>query len=196
VALGGVGAHQQEHVGVVNVLIAAHGLVLAVGGHVATHRRSHAQPGVAIHVVGADAGLEELVGYVGFFGQALAGAVKRHRIRPVLFDSLLEPGGHQAHGFVPGGANELAVLADHGVQAAGGRGEDLRQKEALQAQKALVVVFFVALYRKDLAVPDPNVKPAAGAAVPAHRFNPLLATRRLRRARQTREGGQRRSGSC
>jgi hypothetical protein len=131
VRLGGVRAHEEHHVRVVDVLVAAHRLVLAVRRDVAAYRRRHAEAGVPLHVVRADARLEELVRRVRLLGEPLAGAVEADRVRAVLRDGGLEPRRDEPHRLVPARRDELAALAHERTQAAIRRGHDLRQEEAL-----------------------------------------------------------------
>jgi hypothetical protein len=84
VHLGHVVAPQHEDVGVVDVLVAPHGLVHAEGGHEAGHGAGHAEPGVRLHVVGAEPALEELRGDVAVGDRPLPGAVDGHAVLAVV----------------------------------------------------------------------------------------------------------------
>ena len=168
-------ADEEHQVRVIDVLVAAHRLVLAVRRHVAADGRGHAQARVPLHVVRADARLEELVRRVGLLREPLAGAVEADRVRAVLRDRGPESRSDEPHRLVPARRDELAALAHERAQAAIRRAHDLREQEALQTEEAAVMVLAVALDREHLAVADADVKPAAGAAVPAHALHPPLA---------------------
>ena len=194
-----VAADEQEDIGVIDVLVATHGLVLAKGGDIAAHPGGHAEARIALHVVGANPRLEELVGAVRFLRETLAGAVKRHAVRAVLLDALFEAGGHQRHCLVPRSAHQLAVFAHPRVQAAVGGGEDLRQQKPFQAQKAAVVVVLVAAHGKHLAVPHADKQAPSRATVATDALHPRLTTARaggrcLAHARQGTYSGHRRGG--
>ena len=117
VRLGGIGTDDEKAGGLVNIGIGSHGLVLAERGGVAAHSRGHAQAGVAVHVIGAKAALENLVGKVALFGQALARTVPGHRIGAKGVYAVPELGSHEVKGFVPAYGFKGATLgaAPHGL---------------------------------------------------------------------------------
>ena len=114
VRLGGVGADNEKTGGLVYVGIGAHGLVLAEGGGVAAHRRGHAQPGVAVHIIGAETSLEYLVGEIAFFGKALARPIPCNGIGAIGVYAFAKPRGHEIKGFIPAyGFKRSPFLAAH-----------------------------------------------------------------------------------
>jgi hypothetical protein len=112
VTLERVGADDEEAIGVIDVLITTGRLVLAINLNVPACGGGHAKPRVAVHVVGADAGLEQLVSGVRFLDQQLAGAIERDRVRAGFLNRVLESGGGEAHRLVPGGVHESVAFAD------------------------------------------------------------------------------------
>ncbi len=73
--LGWIGTDDEEYFGVIDVLIGTRGLVLTKGLGVAHSRGGHAEPWIAIDVVGAKPGLEQLVGCIALFYVELTRAV-------------------------------------------------------------------------------------------------------------------------
>ena len=69
---------EDEGVGLLQVVIAAHGLVGAKGAHEAHHGGGHAMPGVGVDIVGAEAGLVELGRGIALVDGPLAGAEHAH----------------------------------------------------------------------------------------------------------------------
>ena len=174
VTLVGVGADDEKDVGEVGIGIAPRRFVLAVGGDVAAGRGRHAQPGVAVDVVGADAGLEQLVRRIGFFGEELSRTVEGHRVAAELANAVRESRAHQAHRFVPRRVHEPAVLPDFRRREPARNASQFRQHRALDAEHALVVREFVAAHVDDAAVRHADHDAAAGAAEPAHRLGPTV----------------------
>ena len=173
VRLGHVRADDEEAVGVVHVVVGAHGLVLAEGGDVAHGGRGHAEPGVAVDVVGAEAALEQLVHKVGFLGKGLAGPVEGHGLGVGLV-GLGELGDHEVHGLVPADPDELVAFSQQRVFEPVRRGHDRRQEVALEAEEPLVPVVLVALDGDDLAALDADIDAAARAAITADALYPLF----------------------
>ncbi len=101
---------QHERIGVLDVVIAAHGLVDAEGAHEAAHRRGHAVARVGVEVVAAQPALEQLAGRVGFPDGPLPGPKQADALRAMFANRLLQLVGEQVHGLVPGDFLEVAVL--------------------------------------------------------------------------------------
>ncbi len=82
-APGRIGADQHQQIGFVEILIAAgHGVGAEGAALVAGDRGGHAEPRVAVQVVGPQQPLRELVGDVVVLGQQLAGEVEGDRSGP------------------------------------------------------------------------------------------------------------------
>jgi len=62
--LGHVVPPGDEDIGVVDIFVAAHGFIQAEGGHETRHGAGHAESGIGLDIVGADASLEQLGGHV------------------------------------------------------------------------------------------------------------------------------------
>ena len=169
-----VGADDEEGGGPVDVGIGAHRFVLAERGRIAAHGGGHAQARVAVHVVGLEPGLENLVRQIGFLGQALAGAVPRHGIGAIRINGGAELLRHVIEGFVPRNRLKPAALgaADHGLGHAVGRIEHRDEERALETEEALIVVVGIALDGDGLAVFHADQHAAAGAAVTADALDP------------------------
>ena len=105
-----VRAPQHECVGDLEVVVAAHRLVHAERPHEAHDSRRHAVARVGIEIVGAEAGLEQLVGGIAFPDRPLARAEHADAGRASLFQRILELLGHDVEGFVPRHRREFAVL--------------------------------------------------------------------------------------
>ena len=75
-APGGVGADQNDEIGVVEILIGARHGVGAEGAAMAGDRRRHAQPRIGVDIGRADEALHQLVGDVIILGQQLAGQIE------------------------------------------------------------------------------------------------------------------------
>ena len=85
-APGGVGADQDEQIGLVEILVAAGHHILAEGAAVAGDGRGHAQPRIGVDVGRAEEALHQLVGDVIVLGEQLAGEIEGDRVRPVALD--------------------------------------------------------------------------------------------------------------
>src|SRR5262245_15510803 len=167
-----VGTSYEKAVGMIDVLITAGRLVLAVNLNVPACGRGHAQPRVAVHVIGANAGLEQLVGGVRLLDQELAGAVKRDRVRTGFLNRLLEPGGGEAHRLVPGSVHESVASTDLRREQPSAEVRQCPVHRPLDADHPLVLPEFVAANVYDFAVVHADHDAAAGAAEPADRFVP------------------------
>jgi hypothetical protein len=164
VRLHHIGARDEHQRGVVDVVVDAHRLVLPERRDVAGHCRGHAEPRVALDVVGADARLEELVGRVALLGQELAGAIEADRFRSALGDGPLEALCRRVQRVVPGGLHQPSVVADHGVQGAVADVEDVAVHQPLDAEAAAVPATLQPLDLDDPALLDAHGHLAAGAA--------------------------------
>ena len=88
--IGGVGADDENQVGLVDIFVAGRRRIGAQRLLVAGHRARHAQARIGIDVVGADQALGELVEDVIVLGQQLAGDVEADAVRAVLADRVGE----------------------------------------------------------------------------------------------------------
>ena len=88
--LGHVAADDEDHVGEVDVVVAAGRAVAAEAGAIAGHRRGHAQPAVGVGVVAAEMALEQLADQVDRLGVELAAAVEGDRLRAVRVEDVGE----------------------------------------------------------------------------------------------------------
>ena len=140
VRFGHVAADDQDHVGVLNVVVAARRSVAAEAGAVAGHGGGHAQPAVGVGVVGVQSALEELADEVRGLGVELAAAVEGDRIGAVGVQDVGETFGGVAQGGVPAGCLELfAALCGGCAGISGGRGRgSLAEQQALGANAAEV----------------------------------------------------------
>ena len=172
--LGHIGADDEKAVGMVDVVVGPHGLVLAEGRDIADRGGGHAQSGVAVDIVGAQPPLEQLVDEVAFLGIRLARAVEGHRIGTVLADGIMEFVDHDPHGLVPGDPDEFVAAAQQGILQTIGGVEDGGEKVALEAEEPLVPVVLVALHRHDFAALHPGVNAAAGTAVTTDTLHPFV----------------------
>ena len=105
-----VRAPQDERVGGLEVVVAAHRLVDAERTHEAGRSRCHAMARIGIEVVGAEAALEKLGGRVPLPDRPLAGAEHADRRGAALLEGGLELLGHDREGLVPGDGREVAGL--------------------------------------------------------------------------------------
>ena len=137
--------------------------------------------GVGVDVVGAEAGLEQLVGGVALPDRPLARAEHADAGRALGLERGLELLGHDVERLVPGDRRELAVLGvvavAHPQQRRGqpvGAVHDLGEEVALDAVEAAVDLGLdVAVGGDHLAVLDRDHHAAAGAAEAARRLGPF-----------------------
>ena len=170
--LGHVRAPEDEAVGGLDIVVAAHRLVHAEAAHEAHHRRGHAVAGVGVDVVAAQAGLEQLVRRIAFPDRPLAGAEHADRLRSLGLERGLEFLGHDVEGLLPADRLELALLVElavlHAQQRAGqavAAVHDLRQEVALHAvDPAIDLGLDVAVGGHYLAVAGGDHHAATGAA--------------------------------
>ena len=73
--LSGIGADDKKTMGFLDVGIAADRLIGAKRGEIAAHGAGHAQPGVALDIIGLQAAAHNLLENIGLLGQGLAGTV-------------------------------------------------------------------------------------------------------------------------
>ncbi len=147
--LGGVVAVQHQRVAVVHVRVAGG---LAVGAEALLERGvrgGRAQPGVAVHVRGAQPGLADHRERVVLLQQQLARGVEGVRQRPPPVQQLPGARHHPVHGRVPVARHQLAALGAH--QRCG-------QPVALLALPAV----------QPLGAQSTPVDPVAGLAAHAH----------------------------
>ena len=121
VVLGHVRPPQDEGVGVLEIVVAAHRLVGAEGAHETDHGGGHAMARIRVDVVGAEARLVKFGGGITLVNGPLAGAKHAHprgdllrRLALVLLQALLDRGfpfdGHEVEGLVPGDGLEITLL--------------------------------------------------------------------------------------
>ncbi|MNO61707.1 hypothetical protein D3C76_523610 [compost metagenome] len=178
--LGHVGAPEHEGVGLLDVVVAAHGLIHAEGAHETDHGGGHAVTGVGIQVVGAQARLHQLGGGIAFPDGPLAGAEHADRGRSLLLEGGLELLGHDVERLIPADGGEVAILvelaighAQHGLGQAILAVHDLGEEVALDAVEATVDRRIgIALGRHDAAGLGAHQHGAAGAAEAAGRLVP------------------------
>ena len=96
VAVGRIGADQEEAVGELEVGVGRRRAVGAERARVADGRRGHAQARVGVEVVGAEEALGELGCHVVLLGEELAGAVEGDGVGPVRGDDLAQARGRGA----------------------------------------------------------------------------------------------------
>jgi hypothetical protein len=134
-APGGVGAHQHDQVGLVEIRIDTWHHVGPETAAMAGDGRRHAQARIGIHIGGAQKALHELVGDVVVLGEELAGEIEGDGVRPMAIDHPAKAGGDAIEGIVPGGARERAVgAAQHRMEKPAVEGKRFAQRCALGAQ--------------------------------------------------------------
>ncbi len=114
---------------------------LAVRAEALLHRGRRgrgAQPGVAVHVRGAEATLSEHGEGVVLLQEELAGRVEAVRQRPHLVEQLPGPADDALHRGVPVGRDEFAALAHQGAGQPVGPAPPPRAVEPLRAEPAVV----------------------------------------------------------
>ena len=180
VAVGGVGADQQEAVGEIDVGV-RHGR--AVGSQrplVSGCRRGHAEPGVRVEVIGADEPPRELGAEVVLLGEELARRVEGDRVRSVRRDDLAHPIGREPERQLPRHPLELRATAQ----------ADLRMKEPVRRSQhggemdgfgADVAdvgrMVEIASDLRHAAIADLHQEPATHTAVRTHRRSPGVGVR-------------------
>ncbi len=164
-ALAHVGAPEEIGVAEVEIVVVAHRLVGTEGLHEGGHGAGHAEAGVGVDAVAADAGLHELGGDITLLDGPLAGAEHADLGRAVLLDGFFQLTGDPVVGFVPGDLDKLVALAQQRPGQTVRAGKNLGQEVALDAVEPLVDRRLgVALGGYDLAVAASDENPATGAA--------------------------------
>ena len=173
-AVGHVGADDEEQVRPVHVLIGPGRPVRAERQLVARSRARHAQTRVGLDVVGADETLGEFVGEILRFERHLAGDVKAQRVRAVRVADRAEAAGGLGDGVVDGDSHEIAdaLVVDIGAVEPAGRLDGEGARRAFGAEAAEVGgVVLVAADLDDRVVLDVQLHTAAHAAIGADRFD-------------------------
>ena len=186
VAVGRIGADQEEAVGELEVGVGRRRAVGAQRARVADGRRGHAQARVGVEVVGAEEALGELGCHVVLLGEELAGAVEGDGVGPVGGDDLAQARGRGAEGRLPRHPRELgaAVRAELRVEQPVLGTEHGRQVNRLGADVAEVGrMLGITLHPAHHALGHLDEEPAADAAVGAESPMPRA---RLRHGRASR----------
>src|SRR5215472_4433423 len=173
-ALVGVGAEHKKTIGIIRIRITTRGLVFAVRLHISARCGGHAQTRIAVHIIGADPRLEQLVRGVALLGEQLPGTIEGHGVRPVVTDCFGKLRRHQTHRLVPGSVNEFSVPADFRRGESARDVREFRQHRPLDADHALVVSKFVATHVNYLAVLHPDEHAASRSAEAAHGLVPAF----------------------
>ncbi len=174
-ALGHVGAGDQDHLGVLDILVGAYGAIGAEGAGVADHGGGHAGSGVAVEIGGTYAGPEQLAEGVELLHAHLAGVVAGDRVGAVVRDQLLELVGHGGQGFIPRGLDHLAVPANERGGATVVGQDRLPLVDALRTEQAIVDrISLGASYSDGLVALHADLNAATGSAETAGGVDPLL----------------------
>ena len=112
---GHIVAPGNKDIGMIDVVIAAHGLVQTETGQKSGYRTGHAETGVGFHIVGADTAFEQLGGCIPVGNRPLPGPVHGDGILSVALDRLFHFLGHQIEGLFDGNLDQLSVFADQGL---------------------------------------------------------------------------------
>jgi hypothetical protein len=132
-----------------------------------------AQPGVAVHVRGADPGHPDHTLGVVLLQEQLPGGVEGHRQRPLGGQQLPGPLDDRPQGSVPVSLDQLPVPADQGADEPVGGVVGLPPVQPLGAQPAAVdPVLGPAPYPDDPVVLDGDVHPAPVRAEHTRRLDP------------------------
>lgn len=139
-AVGHVGADDEEQVGLIEVLVRAGRAVRPERQLVAGAGAGHAQPGVRLDLVGPHEPLGQLVRQVLRLQAHLAGDVERDRVGAVLVDDLPQPPGRLGDRHTDGLRHRLLTPLgpDQGRGQPPGRGEQVGGGGALGAELAEV----------------------------------------------------------
>jgi hypothetical protein len=187
---------QGEGVGVVDVLggaglpVAAERLLQRLGG------RRRAQPGVAVQVVGADAGAGEDGQGVVLLQEQLAGGVEADGSRALVVQQLPGAGRDPVHGRVPVALHQPAVLADEGPGEPVRGGVGLPAVEVLGPQAPAVhPVRGPAAYAHDAALAHRDVHRVAVGVQQRGRLHPPLHVLLAEPRREVRVGPGRPGGA-
>ncbi len=172
--LGHIIAPGNEDIGLIDVIIAAHGLVHAETGQKPGHGTGHAQTRIGFQIVGADTAFKQLGGYVAVGNRPLPGPVHGHGVFPVAFDGFLHFAGHQVEGFLKGCFHHLAVFANQRFGDSVLAIQDLDGMITLDAAQPLVDgTIGIALDGHGAVTGNTDQEAAPGAAEPAGRLFPF-----------------------
>ena len=173
--VGDVGADQDDHIGLLHILVSAGRPIAAERALVAGHGRRHAERGVATEILGTEAELHQFAERVELFGEQLAGADHAQRFGSVTLLHVAELGSHRRQRFRPGYPDQLAFLAQQGIFEAILGVERVVFREPFGAQFAEVgLVILVASHGDSLTVLYANVHATTDGAVTARRLHPLV----------------------
>ena len=153
VGVGHIAADDHHAVAVFQVFIAARRRIGAQAALVADHRRRHAQPRIAVDIIGAHQCAGQLVEAVVVLGQQLPGDIERHTVGPVFGNGIGEHVGRVVQGGVPvgAGARQFFAQAQLRVKSTGAQVAGQVQARAFAAQLAEVGrMAGVALHPQDL----------------------------------------------
>ncbi len=168
VGLGGVGAGEQDAVGVVEVVERIGAARQTEGSGEPGGRGCVAQAGAVVDAVGADGGADELLGQVVLLVGGAGEGDHGDGVRAVPVSDVRQSLGDRGEGFVPGRFDQLPVASQQWCgQAVFGAGEGVSES-ALDA--GVAAVDWSAVRRGDGgdgAVADVDVEGAADAAVAA-----------------------------
>ena len=110
VHFGHVRSPQHEAVGLLEIVVAAHGFVHAEGAHEGIGRRGHAMAGIGVQIVGAESGAHQLGGGVTFPHRPLPRPEHAHRSGALGLQCRLPFLGHDGKGLVPRDGGKRAVF--------------------------------------------------------------------------------------
>ena len=94
-------ADNQEHIGVLDILIARRRAIRTERLDIPYHRRRHAEPAVRVHVIGTEKSLEQFVEEVGGFCIQLSRAIEGNRVLAVLQLDIVQAICDESDSFVP-----------------------------------------------------------------------------------------------
>jgi hypothetical protein len=170
VAVGHVGADDEEQVGVVEVPVGAGRPVRPQRQLVAGAGAGHAQPGVGLDLVGPQVSLGQFVRQVLGFQAHLPGDVQGDRVGAVLVHDAAQAAGGLGDGGVQG--RGLGLLAaggpDQGGGQAAGRGQQVGGGRALGAQPASVRRVLLVAARAQHGAPPVGAPPDVEDQAAAH----------------------------
>ena len=173
-----VRAPGEDHVGQVEVVVAAHRLVHAEGRVEAGDGRGHAEAGIALEVVRAEPALQQLVDRVALEDRGLAREVGGHGLGAVRTDRVLDLACGEVERGVPGDRHEPLAFPEQRCGEPVASVEDLRQAVALDAEEPPVHgVLRVAAHRDDPSPAHADQHAAARAAEAARGLLPAIDRR-------------------
>ncbi len=101
---GGIGTAEDHQIGMIKIRITARHGIGAKSALVAHHCGGHTEPRIGVDVARTDKSLHQLVSDIIIFGQQLTGSVKRHRLRAMLVNDLLQSAGYRVERGLPADA--------------------------------------------------------------------------------------------